>query len=159
MPTSSGYQTAFVSSIPRYEGPVKTLVVLCSQHNIQEQCDDLLRNHLKKDSYYVIAVPGGPQFFSERSLLLPKYRWAGTKWASFLVTHVHLEEVILIAHEECAWYRDLYGRTGDLADLVISDLKKIAPIAGWRTGNDSINVQLYYARANQKNLLEFLKID
>lgn len=158
MPTTLGHESVFISAIPRYEGPVKTLVVLCSQHNIQEQCDDFLRNNLKKDSYYPIAVPGGSQFFLQPSFLPPKYHWAGTHWADFLITHAHLEEVILIAHEECAWYRNLYGARGNLMNVVMSDLKKMVPIVRSGADNDSINVHLYYARANEQNLIEFLKI-
>lgn len=150
----------FVSTIPRYEGHATTLVVHCSQFDYQPQIDDFVRNGLGKSSYDRIAVPGGPQFFCGIGHL-PKFRWAGTHWAKFLLDHHGLEEVILIAHEACGWYEKILAidvAPEALRSQQTNDLLGSLGVAAELLPQRKIETRLFYAEVTLENHIRFRSV-
>ncbi len=146
----------FVSNVPVFQGEVKTLVIHCSQHNFQPQIDDFVRNGLGKESFDRIAVPGGPQFLLG-IYYLPKFMWTGNKWAQFLVEKHGLEEAIVIAHEDCGWYKEMIVPASATPKMLktkaTSDLEKaiytVEKIC-------RVHASAFYAQINEKGLIEFI---
>lgn len=68
---------------------------------------EFLEAHLKlaEGGYNLLSVPGGPQFMA-LSEYLPKFAWVGHKWVTFAIEKLQVRRIILISHEDCAWYAD-----------------------------------------------------
>jgi hypothetical protein len=85
----------------------EALVVHCSDNRFQAAVQEFLNSHLKLDGNYdVLAIPGGPQCLTLVEYL-PKFSWASGKWFRFLIEKHELKRLILIAHQDCSWYREL----------------------------------------------------
>ncbi len=147
----------YKSSVPLYTGDTDTIVIHCSQHNYQQQIDDLMRNYLQRASYDRLAIPGGPQFFLSPGYM-PKFEWAGKKWTEFLIVNHHLKEVVLIGHAVCAW-NSAVSRLQDPLEVkkymcqslrVIQDMtKKSLP---------TLTVHAFFAEPNAQDLVDFSNI-
>jgi hypothetical protein len=88
----------------------ETLMVRCSDHRLARACEDFLENHrhAPSGSYDLLVVPGGPQFLCPTAYL-PKFLWVGLRWVRFLVEEHGIKRMVLIAHQDCGWYRQLFG--------------------------------------------------
>lgn len=83
------------------------LVVHCSSSRFQAGLHDFLNQGLNlRSNYDLLVIPGGPQSLTLVEYL-PKFSWAGWKWFRFLVEAHDLKRLILIAHEDCGWYKEL----------------------------------------------------
>jgi hypothetical protein len=83
------------------------LVVHCSDHRFQAGLYEFLNLGLNLDENYdLLAIPGGPQCLTLVEYL-PKFSWASWKWFRFLVEAHAPRRVILIAHQDCGWYKSL----------------------------------------------------
>jgi len=130
----------------------QVLAVHCSDHRFQGALREFLDETLGlKANYDLLAVPGGPQCLAETPHL-PKFAWAGRKWFRFLIEAHSLQRVILIAHQDCGWYKwlaeyEAHGARGlparerqerDLGhvrDFLTADFPKLC-------------VEMYYAEGN-----------
>ncbi len=90
----------------KIESPdTQVLAVHCSDHRFQGALREFLDQTLGlKANYDLLVVPGGPQCLAETSHL-PKFAWASRKWFRFLIEAHSLQRVILIAHQDCGWYK------------------------------------------------------
>ena len=83
----------------------EVLVIHCSDHRFQggmrEFLDEGLGLHANYDS---LVVPGGPQCLVELQSL-PKFAWASRKWSRTLIELHGLQRLVLIAHQDCGWYK------------------------------------------------------
>ena len=97
----------FESSTKINTAPVDTLVVHCTDHRIQAGVQEFLDRGLKLNKNYdLFLIPGGPQSLTLVEYL-PKFSCAGWKWFRYLVDGHGLKRLILIAHQDCGWYRSL----------------------------------------------------
>ena len=91
------------SQIERAETEV--LAIHCSDHRFQaglrEFLDERLGLHANYDG---LVVPGGPQCLVEVNAL-PKFSWASRKWLRMLIQAHSLKRLVLIAHQDCGWYK------------------------------------------------------
>ena len=89
------------------KSPAEVLVILCSDHRFQAGFYEFLNLHLNLDENYdLMAIPGGPQSLTLVEYL-PKFAWASWKWFRFLVEQHGLKKLVLIAHQDCVWYKSL----------------------------------------------------
>ena len=95
--------TPFQSSIWFESERVRAAAIYCSDGRLGEQFDEFLHQALRLPRYDRLAVPGGAaslaghfQTYREADGLLEQLR--------FLVDVHQLEQVVLIAHEGCAYY-------------------------------------------------------
>ncbi|MBZ5513890.1 MAG: hypothetical protein LAN62_03415 [Acidobacteriia bacterium] len=98
---------AYHPSAKFHPGRADTLVVYCSDSRIQAAVQEFLASSLNLGgSYDVLAIPGGPQSLTLIEYL-PKLSWALGKWLRFLVDAHELKRIVLIAHQDCGWYKQL----------------------------------------------------
>ena len=108
-------------------GETEALVIHCSSARMQQQFHAFLTGGLGLRKYCLVAVPGGVQALTLLDYL-PKFSWAGWRWVKFLVDLEKPARVILIGHDECAWYRDLrfWSRPRSSRERIIDDLRQTA---------------------------------
>lgn len=101
-----------LSSQAVYESPerfdanrIRAAAVYCSDGRFGEQVDDLLQNALALPRYDRLAVPGGAACLAGH---FPTYREEEgvVEQLRFLIATHHLERVVLIAHQGCAFYSE-----------------------------------------------------
>jgi len=97
----------YQSSSKIHREDAEVLVVHCSDHRFQAGFREFLDQGLKLgENYDLLIIPGGPQCLTLIEYL-PKFAWAGGRWLSFLVEQHELKRLILIAHQDCGWYKSL----------------------------------------------------
>jgi hypothetical protein len=83
----------------------EALVIHCSDHRFQAGLREFMDEGLGlRGNYDSLVVPGGPQCLVEVRAL-PKFAWASRKWSRALVRMHALKRLILIAHQDCGWYK------------------------------------------------------
>ena len=149
----------YATTLPWNDEATETLVIHCGDHRFQAHIDEFVREGLKRKSFDRLALPGGPQFLIAGSYL-PKFEWAGRRWAKYLAKQHGIREIICLAHENCGWYRNI--TVGNvtlplLKERQISDLKKAREVLQGMFGG--IKVELYYVQPSEKKNVEFVTID
>jgi hypothetical protein len=103
--TSKGFRVTYEcrSQIERAETEV--LAVYCSDYRFQAGVREFVGEGLGlRANYDGLAVPGGPQCLVEVGAL-PKFSWAARKWLRMLIRAHSLKRLVLIAHQDCGWYK------------------------------------------------------
>lgn len=122
------------------------LVVHCSDHRFQAGLYEFLNLGLDlNENYDLLAIPGGPQALTLVEYL-PKFSWALTKWLRHLIDAHDLGRMILIAHQDCSWYRSLpfhLFRSSEPRRYQEDDLRRVKHAIGKEFPH--ILVDLYYA--------------
>jgi len=121
------------------------LVVHCSDPRFQKHFHEFLRGHLGLDTYGLLAVPGGAHFLTLVDYL-PKFSWVGWRWMKFLVDLSRPRRLVLIAHDDCRWYREerFWQHAEDWTSTALSDLRRVADSFRERFGD--ISIEAYFAR-------------
>lgn len=83
------------------------LAVWCSDGRFTKAVEDLLRGD-GKTRFDTLTLPGGPALFTGRSAS-PSDLDTMTTSAEFLISAHKVTHVVLIAHENCGYYRRLMG--------------------------------------------------
>jgi len=127
------------------QGEAEALVVHCSAARYQQHFEEFLTEGLGLTRYSVIAVPGGAQAMTLTDYL-PKFAWAGWRWAKFLVDADQPPRIILLGHEQCRWYKDLrfWDTRRPLKERILGDLERTRESILERF--PKTRVDLYYAR-------------
>lgn len=97
------------------------------------------------ENYDLLSLPGGAQALALVEYL-PKFAWAVWKWIHFLIDQHGLKRVILIAHQDCGWYKFLPHFLRAMADPRAKqeeDLRRIREML--LKENRELSVELYYA--------------
>ena len=122
------------------------LVVHCSDHRFQAGHYEFLNHSLNLgENYDLLSLPGAAQALALVEYL-PKFAWAGWKWIRFLIDQHGLKRVILIAHQDCGWYKFLPTFLHAMADPRAKqedDLRRIREMLVKE--NRELSVELYYA--------------
>ncbi len=140
-------------SADRFDGNrVHAMVVYCSDGRFADQCDDFLHHGLQLPRYDRLALPGGPACLSgsfaglrDEQTLLEQLR--------FLVASHGLQQVVLIAHDDCGFYaRHLHLSAEQVALQQRDDLRK----AGRRVASlfEGLQVDLYFAHQTPDGQIE-----
>jgi hypothetical protein len=124
----------------------EVLVIHCGDYRFQGAFHEFLNQTLKlNENYDLMVIPGGPQSLA-LSKYLPKFSWSAGKWFRFFMDNHAIRRIILIQHQDCAWYQALpphlhaspeprQRQEQDLGRIAIA-LKKDFP---------DLKVELYYA--------------
>lgn len=135
---------SYESKLPYHTERMHAAAVYCSDGRVCEQYDDFLMNGLELPRYDRVALPGGPA-------CLAGYQAARLEEAGvldelkFLVDAHELERVVLIQHEDCAFYKaHLNVREQSLEQLQKADLVRAAHMIRTVVGMDG--VEGYFAR-------------
>ena len=143
----------FRSSVLFDANRVGAAAVYCSDGRFGDQCDDLLHRGLELPRYDRLALPGGPAclaasfpVYHEEQSVIEQLR--------FLVKVHLLERVILIAHQDCAFYTErLHISLEQLEAQQCEDLRR----ASQRIESlfEHLRVSAYFARKLPDGQIEF----
>ena len=126
-------RAAFVSDVPFEAERIGAAAVYCSDGRYGDQIDEFLHRGLGLPRYDRVAVPGGAAALADHMIAM-RERAALERQVRFLVEAHELERVVLIAHQDCAFYR-LVRLKGSLEQQQVDDLARAAErIRGYAPG-------------------------
>jgi hypothetical protein len=147
----------FSSSAPWHSDFAETLVLYCSDGRFVQQCEEFLTNGLQVKTCDHFIVPGGAAWLVLDTLTFHAYDVAREQVA-FLVEAHSLKRAILIAHEECGFYRARFPHATAEAifDAQIKDLRQAATtLTVWFP---QLTVETFYARVKGEQV-EFVTVE
>lgn len=142
--------TTYKSSLPYERQRIHAAALYCSDGRVGEHFDDFMQNGLKLPRYDRIALPGGPACLAgysqaqlEEAGVLDELR--------FLIEAHELSRVILIQHENCAFYGVRLGVAPErMAQLQKADLIRAAYVIRKVTSLEQ--VEGYFARREDQGV-------
>ena len=125
----------------------KALALYCSDGRFTRGVERLVR-HLGFERLDTLTMPGGPALLDTKSASLVEAN-AVRASVSFLVRGHELEEILLVAHEGCGYYRRRYAlQTAE--QIKAQQLVDLAAAAAWATrAHAGLRVDTYYASARE----------
>jgi len=133
----------YVSGQPFDENRVGAAAVYCSDGRYGEQMDDFLHAGLGLPRYDRVAVPGGAACMAGH-LMVYHEKNAMEQQLAFLIKSHQLRRVVLIAHENCGFYKGLWTGGKTTEQQQAEDLVKAAELI--RSWNVGVEVDAYFAR-------------
>ncbi len=96
-----------LNSVNPEPGSTEVLVIHCGDYRFQGAFHEFLNQTLNlKGNYDLMVIPGGPV-----SLALsepePQFSSSSWKWFRFFVERHGIRRLILIQHQDCAWYKTM----------------------------------------------------
>jgi len=123
------------------------LVVHCGDHRFQAAFNEFLNKELRLGGNYdLIVVPGGPQSLTLVEYL-PKFSWASWRWFRFFVENHEIGRLILIQHQDCAWYKSLplhLHSSAEPRQRQEEDLRRIGQVL--KKDFPKVRAELYFAK-------------
>jgi hypothetical protein len=133
----------YESVLPFDDQRIGAAAVYCSDGRFGEQMDEFLHQSLGLPRYDRVAVPGGAACMAGHMMVYHEAS-ALDRQLSFLITGHGLNKVVLIAHENCGFYKGLWIGTTKLEDQQQQDLQKAADMI--RSHHPRVEVQAFFAR-------------
>jgi hypothetical protein len=128
----------------------------CADGRVGEHFDDFMQNGLKLPRYDRIALPGGPACLAGYSQARLEEQGVIDE-LNFLIEAHKLSKVVLIQHENCAFYANrLTVRQESMKQLQIADLSRAAYSIRHHTKLERI--EGYYLHITE-NGVEFEKVE
>ena len=125
------------------ENRVGAAAVYCSDGRFGEQMDEFLHAGLGLPRYDRVAVPGGSACMAGH-LMVYHEKNAMEGQLSFLIESHGLSRVVLIAHENCGFYKGLWTGGKSVEQQQAEDLKKATEQI--RSRHPQVKVEAYFAR-------------
>jgi len=133
----------YASTIPFNEERIHAAAVYCSDGRFGEQMDEFLQQGLGLPRYDRVAVPGGAACLAGHVTAYYEKN-AVERQLQFLIQVHGLGKMVLIAHEGCAFYKDLWSGSRSIEQLQAADLEKAAERV--RLSHPKMEVEMYFAR-------------
>src|SRR5687767_219719 len=134
----------FDSKTPYEPQRIHAAAIYCSDGRLGEHFDDFLMNGLKLPRYDRLALPGGPAALAEHPETRMEHA-AVVDELKFLVEVHGLQRVVLIQHQNCAFYTRRLGLEGfDVERQQRDDLEAAAEFVRRTSGVDRVDT--YFAR-------------
>jgi hypothetical protein len=140
---SASHQAVFVSHHPFEAERIAAAAVYCSDGRFGEQMDEFLHAGLGLPRYDRLAIPGGAaclaghvKGFHEKTSL--------ERQLAFLIREHGLKKIVLIAHEGCAYYKDVWTGMQSTIEQQAEDLKRAAEQI--RLWNTNVEISAWFAR-------------
>jgi hypothetical protein len=146
----------YESKVPFNTGRIQAAAIYCSDGRFGDQIDDFLHHELRLPRYDRVTVPGGPACLAGH---FPAYRHeeAVIDSLKFLVKVHHISRIVLIAHQNCAFYLDyLKVHSIDILERQREDMMKAV-----RRVHDvapHVKIDAYFARLCD-NQIRFQTLD
>jgi len=127
-------------------GGTDSLAIHCGDFRFQAAFHEFLNQSLNLNGNYdLMVIPGGPLSLNLFNYL-PEYQQAASKWVRFFAEMHKISRLILIQHQDCAFYRSMPFELHSEANLrqrQEQDLRRIKELA--RKEFPHLSVELYYA--------------
>jgi hypothetical protein len=145
----------FDSKTPYEPSRIHAAAIYCSDGRLGEHFDDFLMNGLKLPRYDRLALPGGPAALAEHAESMLEHA-AVVDELKFLVEVHGLNRVVLIQHQNCAFYTGRLKLEGFAVERTqLEDLAAAAAFVRKVTGVE--RVDSYFAR-QLENAVRFEEI-
>jgi hypothetical protein len=123
-----------------------TLVIACADGRWRDHIEDFAAHALKIDAAYdLVMVPGGAEPLALADLIPKDFNFLRRRLEMLVRSH-GTRRVVLIAHENCGWYRErkIGPFTVDVKARQLADLRQARMrIQEWFGG---VSVETYFAR-------------
>jgi hypothetical protein len=134
------------SQLPWVAEPSGVLVIACSDGRWRSQTHEFVTTALQLDPHFdMVEVPGGVEPLTLLDLVPKDFNFLRRR-VEMLVRGHAIRRIILIAHQDCGWYRE--RKVGpvniDVRSRQIADLKHVRARARDLFGD--VTVETYYAR-------------
>jgi hypothetical protein len=132
---------------------IRAAAVYCSDGRFGEQFDELLHNALQLPRYDRLAIPGGAACLANH---FPIYREEEgvVEQLRFLVDAHALERIVLIAHENCAFYHQrLRVSPLQIESQQREDMRKA--VQRVHALSDQLTVSAFFARVKWNGVIVF----
>ena len=127
-------------------GRTDVLAIHCGDYRLQAAFNEFLDHSLNLDGNYdLLVIPGGPLSLTLTEYL-PKFSWASWKWLHFFVKQHEIRRLVLIQHQDCAFYQTMPLHLHDSPELRArqeQDLRRAT--TALRKELPELSVELYYA--------------
>ncbi len=134
----------YESSVPYNQARIRAAAIYCSDGRVGEHFDDFLQNGLSLPRYDRVALPGGPACLAGHPQAHLEEQGVVDE-LKFLVEVHGLKRIVLVAHENCAFYTSRLELKDRRLELVQrADLVRSAAFVRRVTGIDT--VEGYFAR-------------
>ncbi len=139
------------------ENRIRAAAVYCSDGRFGEFFDDFLHNNLKLPRYDRLAVPGGAACLAGH-FLAHREEEAMIEQLRFLIKVHGIERVVLIAHQDCAFYSErLHVSPLQLAERQREDMQ--LAIQKVRSFASNLRVEAFFARKCDDGMIQFCLMD
>lgn len=134
----------FESQTPYQSERIHAAAIYCSDGRVGDHFDDFLQNGLMLPRYDRVALPGGPATLVEYPQTKLEHA-AVVEELRFLVEVHGLKRVVLIQHQNCAFYTKRLELSGfDVERRQLDDLKRASEFVAKITNVGAIDS--YFAR-------------
>jgi len=134
----------FASQIPFDEHRVGAAAVYCSDGRYGEQMDEFLHTGLGLPRYDRLALPGGAACLAGYLMTSYHEKLALERELEFLIKAHELRRVVLIAHQGCGFYKDMWTSGRTVEQQQAADLRQAAEQI--RSSNRGLSVEAYFGR-------------
>jgi hypothetical protein len=148
---------SFESTVRFDPARIRAAAIYCSDGRFGEQCDELLHHGLALPRYDRLALPGGPAFLASHFLTYQADEAAFVQ-LRFLVEVHGLERLVLIAHENCAYYGERLRLVPPQMELQQhADLREAARRV--RSLFPHLHVESFFARKENGDTIRFDRVE
>jgi hypothetical protein len=139
------------------ENRIRAAAVYCSDGRFGEHFDDFLHTALELPRYDRLAVPGGAACLAGHFLAFREEEGL-TEQLRFLVKVHGIERIVLIAHQDCAFYTErLHVSARELETQQREDMQAaIRRVGSFGCG---LRVDAFFARKNLDGTIRFESLD
>jgi hypothetical protein len=141
--TSSSAAPVFISRTPFEHQRIGAAALYCSDGRYGEQMDEFLHQGLGLPRYDRVAVPGGAACLAGHVNAF-REKDSVERQLTFLIREHELKRVVMIAHEGCGFYKDVWKAGKSLEQLQREDLRRSAEQI--RLWNTKVIIEAYFAR-------------
>jgi len=135
-------KTVYRSRTPFEHQRIGAAAVYCSDGRFGEQMDEFLHTSLALPRYDRVAIPGGAACLAGHGNCFTE-RQGLDRQLNFLITAHDLRRVVLIAHQDCGFYRDLWLGGRSVVEQQQIDLRKAAEKI--RQSQPGVKIEAYFA--------------
>jgi hypothetical protein len=152
-----GESAAYESSVRFDENRIRAAAVYCSDGRFGEHCDDFLHNALELPRYDRLALPGGAACLAGHFLAYREEEGL-VEQLRFLIKAHGLERLVLIAHQDCAFYTErLRVSPRQLETQQREDMQ--TAIQRVRSFDRSLRVDVFFARKQADGTIRFESLE
>lgn len=136
-----------------------TAVIHCNDRRFQDAFEQFVENELGMKFYSPFVVPGASQLLAFHDSL-PKFSSALMRYLQFMVKHRAIKNVVIIMHEDCAWYHHFVPKFVEMRrtqkDQEIADMLSAKTLL--QEEFPEIKIRLFYASITPDKKVEFSEV-